>query len=69
MTSVKKGTYTWPVPDDAKIIEKKGKKFARFKLKGRTVDAPLTADGKKCPIETAEYYIHYKDAASKWQWE
>jgi hypothetical protein len=69
MATVKKGTYTRPVPDDAKIIEKKGKKFARFKHNGRTVDAPLTADASECRIETAEYYIRYKDAAGKWQRE
>ena len=69
MATVKKGTYTRPIPESAKIIEKKGKKFARFKHNGKMLDAPLTADGTKCRMETAEYYVRYKNSAGKWKRE
>ena len=67
MAIVKKATYTRPVPDDAKIVTKKRKRFARFRIKNRTIDAPLTKDGKRCQVETDEYYIRYKGTDGKWR--
>ena len=67
MASIRKATYTKPIPADAKIVEKAGKQFARFKHKGRTIDAPLTKNGKKCSVETGEWYVRYKDADGNWQ--
>ncbi|MHC4402075.1 MAG: tyrosine-type recombinase/integrase, partial [Planctomycetota bacterium] len=37
--------------------------------RGQTVLAPLTGDGKKCRVETAEWYVRYKDADGEWQEE
>ena len=67
MAIVKKATYTRPVPADAKIVTKKRKRFARFRIKNRTIDAPLTKDGKRCQVETDEYYIRYKGTDGKWR--
>ena len=68
MATIRKGSYTRPIPEGAKLITKDGKQFARFKHKGRLVTAPLTKDGKKARVETTEWYIRYKDPADgKWK--
>ena len=49
-----KGETTTGVAEDAKIVEKKGKEFPRFKHRDETTDAPLRSDGTKCRLEIAE---------------
>jgi len=55
-----KPTYTAPVPDGATITTKGGKPVARFSRGGRMIDAPLTADGQRVRLETAEWWIRFK---------
>jgi integrase len=69
MATVRKATYTVPIPTGAKLVTKAGKRFARFKRDGELIDAPLTADGQKCRLETEEYYIRFKDLDGKWKRE
>ncbi len=68
MATIRKPTYSIAIPSDAKIVRKDGKKFARFKHKGRTIDAQLTKNGEKCRIETPEWYVRYKDLDGEWKW-
>ena len=67
MAHVEKGWYTLPIPAGATIVQKKGERFARFKRKGRTVDAKLTKDGTRCRIETEVYYVRYKSPDGRWK--
>ncbi|NQT38435.1 MAG: tyrosine-type recombinase/integrase, partial [Planctomycetes bacterium] len=69
MATIRKRTYTLAIPKEAKIVTKRGEKFARLTRKNRSVDAPLTADGSKCRMETECWYVRYKDAAGVWQEE
>ena len=69
MAHVHKPTYTAPIPTGAKIVTRKDQRLARFKRKGRMVEAPLTDDGQKCRLETAEWYVRYKTADGKWKRE
>ncbi len=63
MARVFKQTYTKPLPDGAELLTRKGKRVARFKnRKGKTVTAPLSKDGTKVILETAKFYIEYRDA-------
>ncbi len=62
-----KVTYTKRVPKSAEIVEVDGQQFARFKRKGRWVNAPLVGDGTRCRLETDEYYIRYQDVNGEWK--
>ncbi len=63
MSRVFKQTYTRDIPADGEIFEKKGKKFVRFTQRGgKRITAPLTADGKRCRIESSKWYGDYIDA-------
>jgi len=66
MATVKKAAYTMPVPADAKIIDKGGKRLVRFKHKGETITVPLTKKGR-ARVETDCYYVSYKDSDGKWK--
>jgi len=68
-SNVTKAVYTRPVPPEARILERKGVRFARFKRGTRDVEAPLTADGTRCRIASEEYYVRYKDHEGRWRWE
>ena len=69
MAHVYKPTYTKPIPKDAKIIERKGQRLARFKKAGKTVDAPLTEDGSKVILESPIYHVRYKATDGTWKRE
>lgn len=69
MATVHKPTFTIPIPSDARIVEKDGRRFARFKYKGDAINAPLTRDGKKCRVKTDCWYVRYKDLDGKWKRE
>ncbi len=66
MATITKLTYTRGIPKGANLVTKNGEQFARFKRNGRTIDAPLTEDGKKCRVETAEWYVRHKGVDGKW---
>ncbi len=63
MASLYKPSYSRPIPDGASMVTVKGRKCARFTIKGgRRVTAPLTKSGKKCLVPTEKWYIRYRDA-------
>lgn len=63
MARVFKQTYTKPLPGDAEIITRKGRTLARFKdSRGRACTAPVSQDGSRVILQTAKWYIDYKDA-------
>lgn len=66
MATIAKATFTKAIPKDAKLFEKKGRQFARFRHKGSMIDAPLTKKGDRCTIETAEWWVRYKNADGEW---
>ncbi len=57
---------TKPLPAGAKVITKGGERFARFKRKGKTIDAPLTPDGK-VTLESPTWHVRYKGPDGSWQ--
>ena len=64
MASVFRPSYTRPIPADADIVTRKGKRFARIKgPDGRMVLAPLTNDGKRCRLKARKWHIRFRDAA------
>lgn len=67
MASIRKPTYSAPIPEGAKIVERDGKRFARFTKDGKAITAPLTKDGHKCRIACECWYARYKDENGKWQ--
>ena len=68
MARVYKPTYTKPVPPDAEIVVRNGKRFVRIKKRnGRADFAPLTQDGLRCLLEAEHWYARYKDANGVWR--
>ena len=67
MATIAKATFTKAIPKDAKLFEKKGRQFARFRHKGSMIDAPLTKKGDRCTIETAEWWVRFKNADGEWE--
>lgn len=68
MAHVFKPFYTRPLPADAKVFNRKGKRFARFTQRGgKVIEAPLTADGEKVRVETEAWYIRFKGPDGKWK--
>jgi integrase len=71
MATIFKPTYSRAVPDDAEIVARGDKRFARFKGKdGRKVTAPIVVNkkanddrGERCLMESACWY--YKDRSGK----
>ena len=62
MARIFRHTYTKPLPENAEIFTRKGKKYARFKnAKNKTTTALLSQDNKKIIIETSKWYIEYRD--------
>jgi integrase len=57
-----KPTYLKPVPADSEIVTRDDKLHARFKRRGKTVVAPLTADGARVVLELRKWYVEYRDA-------
>ena len=64
---IEKVAYTIPVPAGVSFFSKAGVPYVRFKRKGRFVEARVHEDGKRCTVETPEWYVRYKDAKGKWK--
>lgn len=61
MADIFKPTFHREVPLTATIVERSGKKFARFKnSSGRVVEGVLIGDGQRCRVETSEFYGRIK---------
>ncbi len=64
MGTVYKATFTKPLPAGAKIIVRKGQRFAEWKpAKGKTRTAPLTAAGDRITVEAGTYTAKYRDGS------
>ena len=64
MGTVFKKTFTKPVPTGAEIFVREGRRFARWKAKGRNRKAPITtgADGSdRVLIESPFFFAKYRD--------
>lgn len=63
MARIFKQTYTKPLPANADVFTRKGKRYARFKDgRGKTITAPLSQDCTKIIREASKWYIEYRDA-------
>ena len=66
MGSIRKPTYTWPVPEGAEVFTRKGKQFARWTDgKGRKQVAELADDGDRILMESQVYVAKYRDGAGQ----
>jgi len=64
MGTVYKETFTKPLPTGAKIIVRKGRRFAQWQdAKGKTRTAPLTAAGDRIAVEAGTYTAKYRDGS------
>jgi integrase len=61
MGSVFKKTYTKPLPEGAEIVTRSGAAMARWKDKGKTRTAPLTADKKRIRVAASTYTAKFRD--------
>jgi integrase len=68
MARLRRPPYTVPVPAKAEIVTHNGKRCARFKGKdGKTIVAPLNADGTRCQRQSKKWYGEYRDANGELQ--
>src|ERR1041385_3607358 len=56
MSNIFRKSYTLPIPVGAQMVTVKGVPSARFKRKGKTIAAPLTASGDRVRVESPFYY-------------
>lgn len=62
MARIFRQTYTIPLPDSYGILNKNGKRYAKYKnKKGKTIEGALTKNGKSVLLNTKKWYIEYKD--------
>ena len=62
MARIFRQTYTKPIPPGAEIHTRNGRRFARFKDgSGRVRTAPVSEDGTRVILDTAKWYIDYRD--------
>jgi len=71
MAHVFKPTYTKLVPQGAQVVVRNGQRMARFKRRGRFIEAPIVQpkspdDPVTCRVESETWHIRYKTAAGKW---
>ena len=62
MAHLRKKSYTKPIPESAEILERNGRRFARFRSRGRLVEAPVSKDGRRIRLRTRKWYGEYRDA-------
>ncbi|MCA9231910.1 MAG: tyrosine-type recombinase/integrase [Planctomycetales bacterium] len=58
---------TKPIPPDAAIVTKDGKKYVRLKRGGRSALHPVAKGGKRYTQESRKWYVQYKDSEGAWQ--
>jgi integrase len=83
MATIRKPSYTMPIPAGAKITTARRKitdtktgqqyeireRVARFRHKGKLITAVLTADGARVRVQSDYWYVRYKDIDGKWKEE
>ncbi len=63
MSNLRRIPYTKTIPADAQLVSRKGECFARFKdRQGRTIEAPLTGDGRRVRLLSRKWYGTYRGA-------
>lgn len=63
--SVRKIPYTKAIPANAETFTRKGKRFVRFKSRGKTVAAPLSDDAQRIRLMANSYYGEVNGVAVK----
>jgi site-specific recombinase XerD len=63
VSNLRRIPYTKPLPADATVFTRKGERFARFKRRGKTVEAPLSEDGTRVRLLSGKWYGEYTDAS------
>ena len=58
---------TKPIPSDATVLTKDGKKYVRLKRGGRSTLHPVAKGGKRYTQESRKWYIQYKDSEGAWK--
>jgi len=61
MATVYKRTRRKPIPEEAEIVDRKGRQYAVWTSRGRQHRAPVSDDGLAVLIEADEYTIEYFD--------
>jgi len=61
-----KPTYTRPVPEGAATFSRLGKRFVKFKARGKWLEGEVLPGGK-CRVESSVWHIRYRDAEGVWQ--
>ena len=58
-------TCTKPLPPDAKIVIKKGKKYAKLQKSGRDVECPVNGKGDRIQLQSSSWYAEWWDSNKK----
>ena len=58
---------TKPIPSDATVVKKDGKKYVRLKRGGRSSLHPVAKGGKRYTQESRKWYVQYKDSEGAWK--
>jgi hypothetical protein len=62
MAHVRRRPYSKPIPADAEVFTRKGRRFARFSIDGKQFSVPLTKRGDRIRLLSRKYYGEYSDA-------
>jgi len=67
MAHVFKVKTTKPIPTDATVVRKDGKKYVRLRRGGRSTLHPVAKGGKRYTQESRKWYVQYKDSEGAWK--
>jgi integrase len=66
MGDVFRPTFHRAIPADAKFVVRGGVRYARFRpSKGRIIEGVVLPDGKRCRVETRDYYARIRDSLGR----
>jgi integrase len=63
MANLRRMPFTKPIPANAQLFTRKGKRYARYKdASGKTAEAPLNEAGTRIQLLSRKWYGEYRDA-------
>lgn len=66
MGDVFRPTFHRAIPADAKFVVRDGVRYARFRSsKGQIIEGVVLPDGKRCRVETRDYYARIRDSLGR----
>ena len=66
MADVFKPTFHTAIPAGAKMIVRRGIRYARFRTKkGSVVEGEVLPDGKRCRVQTRDFYARIRDSSGR----